>query len=546
MLQILIDNPLLTFCIVAALGYLLGHIKIGGSSLGIAAVLFAGLFVGAIDPRLKLPDAIYLLGLMLFVYMIGLSSGPVFFASLRRHGIRDNLLVIGALVLGAALLAVLQRLLGLRPAVVAGMFAGSFTNTPALASVLDYIRGAAPAGALDQLLADPVVGYSATYPIGVIGTMMAIIIARRIWRIDYAAEAAQLRAQGVIADRLQHRTIRVTHAEAAHQPIAQLSRIHKWDVVFGRVKHQQQLALATGQTWLETNDLVTAIGTTENLEHVTRILGEVSPERLEVDRSTLDYRRMFVSNAKIAGHRIVDLHLMERFGAVVTRVRRGDSDLLAHGDTRLELGDRVRVVADPAHMDEISAYFGDSYHALSEVNILSLSIGLTLGLLLGLVQIPLPGGVHLALGYAGGPLVVALILSARERTGPLNWTLPYSANLTLRQIGLLLFLAGIGTRAGAAFLATFTQGNGVELLLAGGLVTITVVLAALWVGYKLLRIPLSMLIGIISGLQTHPALLSFATEQTGSDVPAMGYAEVYPVAIIAKIIIAQVLLAWMW
>lgn len=546
MLQILIDNPLLTFCIVAALGYLLGHIKIGGSSLGIAAVLFAGLFVGAIDPRLKLPDAIYLLGLMLFVYMIGLSSGPVFFAALRRHGIRDNLLVIGALVLGAVLLAVLQRLLGLRPAVVAGMFAGSFTNTPALASVLDYIRGAAPAGALDQLLADPVVGYSATYPIGVIGTMMAIIIARRIWRVDYAAEAAQLRAQGVIADRLQHRTIRVTHAEAAHQPIAQLSRIHKWDVVFGRVKHQQQLALATGQTWLETNDLVTAIGTTENLEHVTRILGEVSPERLEVDRSTLDYRRMFVSNAKIAGHRIVDLHLMERFGAVVTRVRRGDSDLLAHGDTRLELGDRVRVVADPAHMDEISAYFGDSYHALSEVNILSLSIGLTLGLLLGLVQIPLPGGVHLALGYAGGPLVVALILSARERTGPLNWTLPYSANLTLRQIGLLLFLAGIGTRAGAAFLATFTQGNGVELLLAGGLVTITIVLAALWVGYKLLRIPLSMLIGIISGLQTHPALLSFATEQTGSDVPAMGYAEVYPVAIIAKIIIAQVLLAWMW
>src|SRR6185503_3004664 len=152
MLQILIDNPLLTFCIVAALGYLLGHIKIGGSSLGIAAVLFAGLFVGAIDPRLKLPDALYLLGLMLFVYMIGLSSGPAFFASLRRHGFRDNLLIVGALVLGAVLLAVLQRILGLHPAVVAGMFAGSFTNTPALASVLDYIRNAAPAGALDQLL----------------------------------------------------------------------------------------------------------------------------------------------------------------------------------------------------------------------------------------------------------------------------------------------------------------------------------------------------------------------------------------------------------
>ena len=152
LLQILIDNPLLTFCIVAALGYLLGRVRIGGSSLGTAAVLFAGLFVGAIDPRLKLPDALYLLGLVLFVYTIGLSSGPAFFAALRRHGVRDNLLIVGALALGAALLAALQWILGLRPAVVAGMFAGSFTNTPALASVLDYIRSAAPAAARDQLV----------------------------------------------------------------------------------------------------------------------------------------------------------------------------------------------------------------------------------------------------------------------------------------------------------------------------------------------------------------------------------------------------------
>jgi putative transport protein len=171
--------------------------------------------------------------------------------------------------------------------------------------------------------------------------------------------------------------------------------------------------------------------------------------------------------------------------------------------TVLELGDRVRIVTDPAHMDEISAFFGDSYHAVSEVNILALSIGLILGLLV-LVQIPLPGGAHLALGYAGRPLVGALILSTYERTGPLIWILPYSASLTLRQIGLVLFLAGIGTRAGAAFLTTFTQGNGLELLLAGGLATTTIVLTTLWVGYKLLCIPPSILIGIVAGLQWKP------------------------------------------
>jgi putative transport protein len=237
---------------------------------------------------------------------------------------------------------------------------------------------------------------------------------------------------------------------------------------------------------------------------------------------------------------------MERFGATVTRVRRGDSDLLAHGDTVLALGDRVRVVTDPAHMESVSDFFGDSYRALSEVNILTLSLGLALGLLVGLIPIPLPGGVRLSLGYAGGPLLVALILGTLERTGPLVWTLPYSANLTLRQIGLILFLAGIGTRAGSSFLTTFTQGNGLELLLAGALTTCTIVLATLWIGYKLLHIPMSILVGMTAGLQTHPALLSFAAEQTGNDAPTLGYAAVYPVAIIAKIIIAQLLLAWIF
>jgi len=197
-------------------------------------------------------------------------------------------------------------------------------------------------------------------------------------------------------------------------------------------------------------------------------------------------------------------------------------------------------------MEAVSAFFGDSYRALSEVNILTLSLGLALGLLIGLIPIPLPGGMHLSLGYAGGPLVVALILGAYERTGPLVWSLPYSANLTLRQLGLILFLAGIGTRAGSAVLTTFTEGNGLQLMLIGAVVTGIITLVVLWVGYKLLRIPLSILIGTLAGLQTHPALLSFASEQTGNDIPAIGYTAIYPIAIIAKIIIVQLLLAWMW
>lgn len=546
MIQLLIDNPLLLLVIVAAIGYAVGQIKIAGTSLGIAAVLFVGLFFGALDPRLKLPDPFYLLGLVVFVYTIGLSSGPTFFRTLRRQGLRDNLLVVGMLVLGAGLLAALQRLLGLRPALAAGIFAGSFTNTPALASVLDYIRNYAPAATRDQLLSDPVVGYSATYVVGVVGPMLAMLILRRLWRVDYAREAADLRARGLISDRLQQRTIRVTHGELAHQPLATLIGANQWDVVFGRVRHNQQLALAGGQTYFAPGDLVAAIGTAENLDRVTQALGEPTDERLDTDRSELDYRRVFVSNPQIAGQQLKDLHLMERFGAVVTRVRRGDTDILAHGDTVLELGDRVRIVTDPARMEAVSAFFGDSYRALSEVNILTLSLGLTLGLLIGLITVHLPGGVRLSLGYAGGPLLVALILGAFERTGPLVWSLPYSANLTLRQLGLIMFLAGIGTRAGSALLTTFTQGNGLEVMLVGALATCTITVVALWIGYKLLRVPMSILVGVLAGLQTHPALLSFASEQTGNDIPAIGYTAVYPVAIIAKIIIVQLLLAWIW
>jgi putative transport protein len=546
MLQLLVDNPLLVLVLVAAAGYAVGQVKVAGTSLGIAAVLFVGLLAGALDPRLKLPDAFYLLGLVVFVYTVGLSSGPTFFRALRRQGLRDNLLCLAMLLLGAALLVVLQRTLGLPPALVAGMFAGSFTNTPALAGVLDYIRSSAPPAARDQLLAEPVVGYAATYIVGVLGPMLAMLLFQRLWRVDYAREAEQLRAQGLISDQLRNRTICVTHGGLGHHSIAELVHANHWDVVFGRLKHGQQLALADGQTHFETGDLVSVVGTAEQLDHVTQALGEPSAERLDADRRELDYRRIFVSNPRVAGQPLKDLHLMERFGATVTRVRRGDSDILAHGDTVLELGDRVRVVTEPQHMDAVSAFFGDSYRALSEVNILTLSLGLALGLLLGLLPIPLPGGIHVSLGYAGGPLLVGLILGARERTGPLVWTLPYSANLTLRQFGLILFLAGIGTRAGSALLTTFTQGNGLVLVLAGALATCAVVLATMWIGYRLLRIPMSVLVGMLAGLQTHPALLSFASEQTGNDVPMLGYTSVYPLAIIAKIIIAQLLLALMW
>jgi len=548
MIQLLIDNPLLLLFVVAAIGYPLGRIKIRGSSLGVAAVLFVGLAIGALDPNLKLPELVYQLGLVIFVYTVGLSSGPGFVASFRRKGLRDNLLVVGVLALALLLALGAYSLLRLQPTLTAGLYAGSLTNTPALAAVLDYIKGSAPLSALDQMLAEPVVGYSIAYPMGVVAMILVIYLTQRIWKIDYAREAQRVREAYAVTTnaRLQNRTVRVTRPEATVKPIRDLLDQHRWDVVFGRMKRNGQLLLAIGQTQFQIGDLVSVVGTLEDLDGVTTFLGEASDERIELDRSQFDYRRIFVSNPKVAGHRLRDLNLPQQFGAVVTRLRRGDVEFLPHGDTVLELGDRIRVVTARDRMDAVSAFFGDSYRALSEIDILTFSLGLALGLLLGLVPIPLPGGLSLKFGLAGGPLIVAMLLSTLGRTGPLVWSLPYSANLTLRQFGLILFLAGIGTRAGYTFVTTLTQGNGVSIFVAGAVITVVAALTTLWVGYRLLNIPMSLLIGMLAGLQTQPAVLGFALEQTRDDLPNIGYASVYPIATIAKILFAQLLLTLLW
>lgn len=541
-IQLLLSNPLLLLVVVAALGYPLGRISIGGVSLGVSAILFVGLAVGSLHPELQLPEIIYQLGLVVLVYTIGLSSGRQFFGSFRRKGLRDNLFVVVILTLAAAITIAIGLALRLRPALIAGVYTGSLTNTAAFAAVLEYVNELPAGTRAGQLVAEPVVGFSITYPIGVIGVIIAIIVMQRLWRIDFAKEAVELRALGATDQQLQNRTLVVTHPEATQATIQELVSRHKWDVVFGRVQRDGNLSLAGGQTRLAIGDRVSVIGSVDDVAEVTAFVGPPTSEQLDLDRTALDHRRVFVSNSQIAGHRLRDLNLPQQFGAFVTRVRRGDIEMLAHGDTVLELGDRVRVVARHEDLPAVSRFFGDSYRSLSEVDILTLNVGLAIGLLLGTASLPLPG-VNIKLGLAGGPLIVALILGALERTGPLVWLLPYSANLTLRQIGLVLFLAGIGTRSGYTFVSMLQAGGGAAVFLAGVLVTATTALTALWVGHRLLKIPMSLLIGMVAGLQTQPALLGFALEQTRNDLPNLGYAAVYPVALITKIILTQVLLA---
>lgn len=537
LIQLLAKNPLLLLFLVAAIGFPIGRLKIGGSPLGVAAVLFVGLGAGALSPQLALPEIVYMLGLAIFVYTVGLASGPAFVTSLRRDGLRHNALAVGVIALAMGLALAAGKLLGLDSALGAGLFAGCLTNTPALAGAIETLKQTAPARAVE-----PVVAYSITYPMGVIGVVLAMRVALRLFRPDLAAESKRLGELGGANEPLASTTIAVTRGMGP-LTVEELVRGLRLRVIFGRMLRAGHFMICTPETRFEPGDQVTAVGTLAELERAIARLGERAAEPIDLDRSEFDARRIFVSNPETAGHPLRALELARRFGAVVTRVKRGDVDLLPHDEMRLELGDRVRVLAGVKDLPAVSAFFGDSYRAVSEVDVLTFGLGLALGLLLGILPLPLPGGVAATLGFAGGPLIVALVLGTVGRTGPLVWSLPYSANVTLRQIGLVLFLAGIGTRAGNGFLATFTSGGGLALFAAGALLTFTVALVTLAVGHKLLGQPMSLLLGMVAGIHTQPAVLGWSLEQTRNEIPNTGYASVYPAATIAKILLVQVLLA---
>lgn len=538
-LAVLVEQPLVLLFIVAAISYPLGRLRLWGTTLGVAAVLFVGLAVGALDPRLELPEFTYTFGLVLFVYSVGLTSATGLVRSFHRRGARELGLVLAMVTGATALTAALAGALALAPAVAAGVFAGSLTNTPALAAVIEHVRRHPETGA-GAGAAGPIIGYSLTYPVGVLGVLGALAVTRRLWHVSEADELSRLQAAGEASTSPITQSVRVTRAGDSRLDV--LRQQQRWEVVFGRVRREAHTHVVNSTTTVRPGDVVTVVGAPAQIERVVDWLGARSDEPIEWDRRSLDYRRVFVSNREVAGRRLADLDLPAKFGAVITRVRRGDVEMLARDDMILELGDRVRVVSERSKLDTVSAFLGDSYRALSELDILAFGVGPALGLLLGLVPIPLPGGVDLYLGIAGGPLLVALVLGYVERTGPVVWVLPYSANLTLRQLGLVLFLAAIGTRAGWEFRTLLDTGGGVTIVAAGAVVTCVTALATLWFAYRVLKMPFSLASGLLAAVQTQPAVLGFAVEQARSDVPNLAYARVYPVALVAKILIAQILL----
>jgi putative transport protein len=538
MIELLSESSLLLLFVVFAVGAPLGKIKIAGVNLGIASILFTGLAFGALSPNIKLPPIVHEIGLVLFIYCIGISSGEQFFGNLKKKGWRENLLTLGTIVVAFFFVLIIGSFTSIHYTYLAGIFSGSLTNTPALAASLEFIKGITPVTLAESILAEPVVAYSVCYPMGVIGMILAIVLFQKIFKTSLKTKASV--SEG---EKLTNATVLVTHENVLGKTIRQLKTEHHLHIVFGRIKRDASSSLVLDNAVLEKGDLITIVGKPVEVEKAIGLLGKQSEINLEMDHQQLDIRRIFVSNHDIIGQSLKDLNLPHTMGIIITRIRRGDVDILPNANTTLQFGDRVRVLTGRNELASAGKFFGDSYAAQSEIDILTLGLGVAAGFFLGMLPIPLPGGIVLKLGIAGGPLVVALLLGAINRVGRLVFVMPYSANNTIRQLGLILFLAGIGTRSGFAFRQTITQSDdGLTLFLWGAALTIFVAFFFLFVGHQLMKIPFPRLAGMLSGLQTQPAVLAFVNEHAKSEQPNIGYSSVFPIAMLAKIIFIQVLL----
>ncbi len=517
-------QPLLALFLTIALGYLLGAVSVGGLALGSGAVLFVGLAVGAAVPDLVLPPLLGNLGLLLFLYGVGIAYGAHFFRGLTSAaGIRANLAAVAAVGCALALTLLAVRWL---PAIdlphALGAFAGAGTSTAALQAAI-AVFGTAPA-----------TGYSVAYPVGVAVPILLLGSYNAFFRprlADGAAPAMQLEE------------IAVTEFSVIGLTLKEAARNLPPGVTIVAIRRSHHNLMADDALRLERGDVLMVTGTDAGVLHdaATRY-GHANPGRMVHDRSDLDYTRVFVSSAKIAGMRLADLHLPEELNARILHVRRGDADLELTPQRMLEFGDRIGVLAPRASFAALQKLFGDSVRSTAEISYIGIGVGVALGLAFGAIRWPLPLLGRFSLGFAG-LLLVALLLGWRRRSGPLQWAMPISANLVLRNFGLTLFLAVVGISSGATFAATIAANGLLYLLLASAIVAVLVIVTMV-LALFVFRLPFDSVAGIVAGVTGNPAILAFANRIAPTDRPDIGYAMIFPSMTVLKILLVQVIGIW--
>ena len=534
----------LVLSIIAVTGLLLSTLKMRGVGLGITGVLFSGLFFGHLGWHIndEVLQFVKESGLILFVFTIGLQIGPGFFASLKEQGLPTNLCASLIVLGGAALTVLLGWMLHINPFAAAGLFSGATTNTPSLGAAQQAITILPLIDPSTKAL--PALAYAVAYPGGVLGIIRALVILKVIFRIRPDSEVAEFEeSRKCLTPPLQRRSLTVANTNLNGLLVRDIPTPDHANIVISRIQSPGGgVRVASLEESVHVGDIILAVGTEGGLDDFQRIVGGRSEANLLDSTSSVHYRRIIVTRKEPLGKSLRQLALHTAYGVIVTRIQRGDVEMPGDADMKLQFGDTLQVVGDTQGLDQAAALLGNSAKELGITHYLPVFIGLALGVAAGLLPLALPGlPVPVRLGLAGGPLVIAIILSRIGRIGPLVWYMPSGANLALRELGIILFLACVGLKAGAKFIPTLMSPQGVTWLAAGFCITLIPLVAVGIVARLLLKMNYVTLCGLIAGSMTDPPALAFANSMVKSDGASVSYAAVYPLTMLLRILCAQLL-----
>ena len=542
-----IGHSILLLSFVIAAGIQLGKIKVFGVSLGITLVLFVGIILGHFGFTIN-HNVIHFFkefGLILFVYSVGMQVGPGFFSSFKQGGITLNMLACGIVFLGVLTAVILHYATGIPMPTMVGILSGAVTNTPGLGAAQQAFSDMH--GVSDNTIA---LGYAVAYPLGVIGIILSIILIKYIFRVSFDKENEQLNSEDSShTNEAKPISLIVKNPAIFNKTVAELSNLleHR-DFVISRVwrDSNKQIEIASANTVLQENDKVFVITTETDAETIKTFIGEeIDMERKQWIRMETQFinRRILITKPELNGKRLGQLKLRKLYGINITRINRAGVDLVAKPGLTLQVGDRVNVVGTETAVSNVEKVLGNSMKRLNEPNLITIFVGIALGIVLGSIPISFPGIPQpVKLGLAGGPLVVAILISRFGYHYKLITYTTQSANLMLREIGITLFLACVGISAGDGFVDTIVNNGGFAWIGYGFIITFVPLMIIGCIGRYFCKVNYFTLMGLIAGSTTDPPALAYSNATAGNDAPSVGYATVYPLTMFLRVLTAQLLI----
>ncbi len=540
-----IAHTILLYAFVIAMGVMIGKVKFFGVSLGVTFVLFVGILVGHLGFSAN-PELMHFMrefGLILFIYSIGLQVGPGFFSSFKKGGMQQNLLAASVVLLGVGVTISLYYIFAGRipMSMFVGILSGAVTNTPGLGAAQEALRQLFDAGQITEI-PQIALGYAVAYPLGVTGIIFSLIIIRVLFKVNMEKEHEKFKENSSSTEGTKIMTLQI-HSKAIHgKNLVQIRKLIGRQFVISRLLHEGEYSIPKGETVLHNNDIVIVVATDEDAEAVKELLGEVVEFDWKESEEKMISRRIVITRDIINGKTLGALKL-RALNVNCTRVIRSGFDLLASENLVLQVGDRVVVVGSPESIKRIEEVLGNTLNRLNEPHLITLFVGIFLGIIFGSIPFFIPGmPMPVKLGLAGGPLVVAILLGRFGFKLRLITYTTQSANLLLREIGITLFLASVGIASGGKFVETVVHGDGLLWVACGVLITMIPLLIVGIFGRKVMKMNYYTLMGLLAGSTTDPPALAYANATAGNDAPAVAYSTVYPLTMFLRVIMAQILI----